>query len=99
MDSYLICDETKKAMWLGKPIRGTTDGNAERVLFYHRGSQEDPYNHEDEVLNKILWKFLADNARKTFRVVFSGEFEEDDYEWVGSGDVETEEYLRGWPEG
>jgi hypothetical protein len=96
MDAYLICDATKKAMWLGKSIRSLADN---RILFYHRGPAEGPYNHEDIELAKVLWKFLSENGRGGVRVVFSGEYDEDEYERVGSGDVETEEYLRGWPQG
>jgi hypothetical protein len=96
MDAYLICDRTRKAMWLGKPIRSLED--KEQVIFFHRGWQGGPYNHEDPELNKLLWKFLADNGREGVRVVFSGEYDEDAYDRVGSGDVETSQYLEGWPE-
>ena len=100
MDAYLICKDSKYALWLGKPIRTVAlEKSAERVVFYHRGPKDGIYNHEDPLSNKTLWKFLADNAHKELRVVFSGEFNEDEYEHIGSGDVETENYVHGWPEG
>ena len=37
MDAYLICSETKTALWLGKPIREERDDDVERVLYYHAG--------------------------------------------------------------
>jgi hypothetical protein len=95
MDAYLICDATRKAMWLGKPIRPTAKDP--RILYYHRGGYDGPYNHEVQEDNRVLWKFLAENGRHGVRVVFSGEYDEDSYEQVGSDEVETAEYLRGWP--
>jgi len=97
MDAYLICPETKKALWLGKPIRTMDESHVERVLYYHRGPLGGSLNYNDQLLNMILWKFLAEHAHKDLRVVFSGEFDDDEYERIGSGDVESDEYLQGWP--
>lgn len=94
MDAYLTCPETKKLVWLGKPIR--PGANAD-VAYYSQRS--DRGNHEDQLLNKVLWKFLAEHARKEIRVLFSGEFVDDEYEHMGTSDVEAEEYVRDWPPG
>ena len=97
MDAYLLCPETKNAMWLGKPIREETDNNNERVLYYHRGPYNGPLNHQNEELNMILWKFLAEHTKKDMRIMFDHEFNEGEYRYIGSDEVETAEYLRGWP--
>jgi hypothetical protein len=99
MDAYLICPETRKSLWLGKPIRSDEKDGTERTRYYHRSSSEGPWNHERELLNMVLWKFLSDHARKDLRVVFSGDFDEDVYEEIGSEDFEMRAYLQGWPEG
>jgi hypothetical protein len=96
MDAYLTCFETKKAVWLGKPIRFQEAGVA-RVEYYNRLANED--NHANLVLNKILWKFLAEHAKMELKVLFSGDFDEEEYEEVATGfdDVKTDLYLEGWP--
>ena len=45
----------------------------------------------------VLWKFLAEHAKKDLRVVFSGEFNEDEYLFVAYDELKAAEYLRGWP--
>jgi hypothetical protein len=65
------------------------------VVFYSQNSEV--YNHEVSLLNKVLWRFLADHAHKELRIVFSGEFVEDDYDATSTHDVEAEEYVKGWP--
>lgn len=92
MDAYLVCPETKKILWLGKPIRplGKTD-----VIFYSQTAECN--NHDRTLLNKVLWEFLAEHARKELKVLFSGEFVDDEYEHVSTWDIEAEEYVRDWP--
>jgi len=99
MDAYLISTDTRKSLWLGKAIRFKHEDGTDRVEYYHRGSAHGSLNHETPILNKVLWKFLAEHAHKEVRIVFAGEFDEDEYELVGSGDVEVEiaEYLGSWP--
>jgi len=55
-------------------------------------------NHEISSANKVLWKFLAEHAQMELRIVFSGEFEENSYEQIGTNDADADEYLRGWPD-
>lgn len=97
MDAYLICPETKKEIWLGKPIRVEDNNGALRVAYFHRGSSDGPWNHEIDSINKLLWKFLAEHAHKELRVVFSGEYDDDEFDRVAGDEVELEEYVRGWP--
>ena len=91
MDAYLICPETKKLIWLGKPIRSEDDV----VLYYNQRPGRN--NHETVLLNKVLWKFLAEHAHKQLRVVFDGEYNDGEYEHIDTHDVEAGEYVRGWP--
>jgi hypothetical protein len=93
MDAYLICPEAKKLIWLGKPIR--PDKGSNRVSFYSQNASRD--NHEDPLLNRVLWRFLADHAHKELRVVFSGKFVDDEYEHISTSDIEAEEYIKDWP--
>lgn len=97
MDAYLICPETKKEMWLGQPIRFFDANGAEQVAYYHQGPSGGALNHEIEAVNKLLWRFLPEHAHKELRVVFSGEYEDEEFERVPGGELELEEYVRGWP--
>lgn len=91
MDAYLICPETKKLICLGKPIRSKDH----RVVYYSQ--RPDRHNQEIPLLNRVLWKFLAEHAHKELRVVFDGEFIEDEYEYISTSDIEAEDYVRNWP--
>jgi hypothetical protein len=91
MDAYLICPETKKSIWLGKPIRSEDD----KVIYYNQNFRRQ--NHEDSLLNKVLWRFLAEHAHKELRIVFSGEYNEDEYDRISTSDFEAEEYVSDWP--
>ena len=95
MDAYLICPETRKAIWLGKPIRTQRDAKAFRVLYYNQGPGD--RNHEMPLLKRVLWKFLAEHDHKELRIVFSGEFSDEEYERIPTSDVEAEAYVRNWP--
>ena len=91
MDAYLICPETKKSICLGKPIRSKDH----RVVYYSQ--RPGLRNHEIPLLNRVLWKFLAEHAHKELRVVFDGEFVDDGYEYISTSDIEAEDYVRNWP--
>ena len=88
MDAYLICPETKKLIWLGKPIRSQDD----KVLYYNQNYRH--CNHDVPLLNKVLWKFLAEHAHKELRVVFSGEYNDDEYVHLDTHESEAEEYVK-----
>lgn len=93
MEAYLICEKTRKAICLGKPIREPGG----RTEYYHSGPANGDPNHEDALLNRVLWKFLAEHARQELRIVFSGDFRQDDFEFIWTSDVEAENYVWGWP--
>ena len=95
MDAYLICPETKKAMWLGKAITTEVDENVFDVIYYTQGPRIP--NHEKKLLNKVLWKFLSEHAHRELRVVFAGEYDDREYDLIDTVDVEAEEYVAGWP--
>ena len=74
-----------------------------RAVFFHIGTSEDPPNSARPVLNRALWKMLADHARHTFRVVTD---QDPEYKALGAyveiggdedRDVGFEAYLKGWP--
>lgn len=93
MDAYLICKDTKKLIWLGKPIR--SESEPDRVIFYSQNATLD--NHDNPLLNRVLWRFLAEHAHRELRVVFSGEYDDDEYEHIRTSDIEAEDYVRDWP--
>ena len=93
MDAYLTCPDTKKLVWLGKPIRQRA--GSQEVSYYNQNKHHE--NFDDTLLNKVLWKFLAEHAHKELRVLFSGEFDDDEYEHISTWDVEAEEYVKNWP--
>ena len=53
-------------LWLGKAVFHDSD---ERINFFHIGPSDEPPNSARTVLNRVLWKMLADHARHTLRVV------------------------------
>ncbi len=80
-------------MCLGKPIRAAHDKT--QVVFYSFNPMKP--NHERPLLNRVLWKFLAEHAHKELRIVFSGEYVEEDFDEIPALDVEAEEYVEVWP--
>ena len=97
MDAFLICPETKKSIWLGKAVRLHENDDLDQVEFYHQGPSGGVFNYEDPLLNKVLWKFLAEHANKELRVVADGDYNDDEYERVPTSDIEAELYVEGWP--
>jgi hypothetical protein len=87
-------------LWLGKAIH---DGAESQSKYFHMGTSEEPPNSARPVLNRALWKMLADHAHHTFRVVTDQDPEYktlEAYVEVGGDedrDMDFEAYLTGWP--
>lgn len=65
---YLACLETNESLWLGKVLRHKgPDGSLSAFGFW---MGPDPgHNYQKELLNKALWKFLAEHLGKELIVV------------------------------
>ncbi len=88
--TWLTCDDCKVMVWLGKAkIAG------ERVEAIRPAGEE----HENDVLNRVIWKMFADHAGHTLRVVVDLDPEYQDlgeYVEIGGdkyGDMSIEAYL------
>ncbi|RZS29536.1 hypothetical protein EV193_12021 [Herbihabitans rhizosphaerae] len=94
--AYLVCDKNKRFMYLGKPVRDEDDS-------INRFSAGPGSNSANVELTKSLWKFLADNADGTFRVVYDHGREFDmiteNYVEIGNdaiGAIDFPDYIRDW---
>lgn len=98
----LVCEDSREYIFLGKAI-GSADGADVRGFWIGALDPVKPF--ESELYNRVLWTFLARNARRNLRVVLDYQ---DDFEvWHGfreiggddHGDISFEEYLASnpWP--
>jgi hypothetical protein len=97
----LACPRTRKLLWLGKAIfkqQKGTEGASSVVDRFHIGSAEEPPNYRRDLLNQVLWKFLAEHTGMDLRVVVEGDgFDVDDYVEIGGdseGDVPFDRYIK-----
>jgi hypothetical protein len=65
-DAWLVCEESKQMMNLGKIIRLPDTGS---VYFHDWRSSGDKSNSENKVLVKAIMRFLAENMGKSIRVL------------------------------
>lgn len=61
--AWLICEESKQMIWLGKVITDSRSGEN----YFKIGDVSDLPNSENIVLTKAVMKFLAENTGKSFR--------------------------------
>jgi hypothetical protein len=86
-------------LWLGKAVLHDSD---EQINFFHIGAAAEPPNSARAVLNRVLWKMLADHARHTLRVVTDQDpaYQSlEEYVEIGGDeerDLDFEAYLKGW---
>jgi hypothetical protein len=57
ISGYLVSPETRRYIWLGKPIRPYKDINI--VSCFHIGEAGGPGNWQQEPRAKAVWKFLG----------------------------------------
>lgn len=90
---YLNCHDCKKCIWLGKAL------HKENIPFaYHIGSADQPKHWKREMLNKVIWKFLADHTGHNIdvRLEYDMPDDEEDYQEIGGDsdkDVTFSDYL------
>jgi hypothetical protein len=83
-------------LWLGKALH-----DQHRTFGYHIGGAELPPHWKREVLNQVLWKFLAEHTGHRIDVRLEHEMTEEmfGYQEIGGDsdkDVTFEKYLEGW---
>jgi uncharacterized protein involved in tellurium resistance len=96
-----VCTQCKVQLWLGKAIFQTDSDQPTR---FQIGDTRDthPLNSENPVLNKVLWKMLADHARHPIHIFVEGDPDYDStagFVKIGgdeSKDITFEQYLEGW---
>ncbi len=97
-----VCVSCRIELWLGKAI---FKSDSEQPTCFQIGSPKNgtPLNSENTILNKVLWKMLADHARHSICVFVEGDPGYDelgDYAEIGGEnldkDISFEEYLKGW---
>jgi len=98
--AWFACTDCQVMRWLGRAVR---DGPDRQIRYFHIGASEDAPNSARPVLNRALWKMLADHAHHTFRVVTDQDPEYkalEAYVEVGGDedrDLDFEAYREGWP--
>jgi hypothetical protein len=98
---WFACRDCKVKVWLGKALRENDNDQPTRfqIRDTHTG---DPLNSENPILNKVIWKMLADHATHSIGVFVEGYNDDDaiyEYKDIGGdeiGDITFEEYLKGW---
>ena len=97
--AWLACTDCKVMLWLGKTVGDDSGGG---IRFFHIGAAEEPPNSARPVLNRALWKLLAEHAQHTFRVVTDQDSEYKalaEYVEIGGDedrDIPFETYLKDW---
>ncbi len=93
----LVCRQCKVSLWLGKRVEPEAGG-----VYFHRVSAGKA-NSTDTLLNRVLWKFLADHAGHPMEVVDERQPDYDaiaDFDEIGSdeiGGTTFEAYVKDWP--
>jgi hypothetical protein len=96
--AWLACPERRLMIWLGKII--FDDGDS--VHHYRIGDLPEPPNSANDLLNRALWRFLADTAGRTLCVITETHPEYErlgEYREIGGreiGDIPVADYLDGW---
>ena len=98
---YLVCHDCRQKLWLGKACGEPGEG---RVSYYHIGSEREPPHWQRELLNTVLWKFVADHTSHRVRILLEQEMEDEQcgYRSLGGDavdDLSWGEYVEGWPGG
>ena len=96
----LVCRQCQVQLWLGKAIFRTDSDQP--TCFQIGDPNVHRLNSENPVLNKVLWKMLADHARHPLQVLVEGDPDHDatdGFVEIGGDefkDIPFEQYLQGW---
>lgn len=96
--AYLVCEETKHVIWLGKIVVTEVAGR-----FFHIGDSCDVCNSENRPLMKAVMKMLAQHLGKTVCVMSEEEYDsisDETFIRIG-GDalpgISLEDYIKDFP--
>jgi len=94
--AYLNCHDCRQTLWLGKALHENY-----RPFCFHIGCPDEPPHWKREMLNQVLWKFLADHTGHRIDVRLEHEITDEmfGYQSIGGDtdrDVSFEQYLSGW---
>lgn len=92
----LFCHDCRQAFFLGKALRDNDD----TPFGFHIGNDPTPH-WKREMLNKVVWKFLANHTAHNIDVRMEHQMTDDmhDYQEIGGdaiGDISIIDYLEGW---
>jgi hypothetical protein len=96
--AWLICEESKQMIWLGKVITDSRSGEN----YFKIGDLNDLPNSQNAVLTKAMMKFLAVNVGRNLRVITDEEFESvtnEEFTEIGEDEslgIGFDEYLHGF---
>ena len=103
---YFSCVDCQVIVWLGKAVYKVVEGERtdhDKVYYYKVGGAETPPNAQEPILNRTIWKMLADHQGHRLRVTldFDAEFDTEDAEFSEIGgdtarDIPFDEYLKDW---
>ena len=62
--AWMVCEETKQVIWLGKMCSNPADGTA----YFHIGGPEEVRNSNNSLLMRAVMKFLAANTGKALQI-------------------------------
>jgi hypothetical protein len=94
--AWLVCEETKQLIWLGKICSDSSDGTP----YFHIGDPTNVQNSQNPALMKAIMKFLAVNIGKTLKVwpeeTFDSKVDDEFVEIGGDGDnsIPLNDYTR-----
>lgn len=92
---YLTCHDCEVVVWLGKALF-----SGDHVVAFRVGSEDALPNSRNDLLTRVLWKFLAEHAGHHIGTLVEGNPDFDkvaEYREIGGdmeNDVPLEEYVR-----
>lgn len=100
--AFLVCDETREYLFLGRAIHGNAE-MSDTITSFYIGSIAPREPFEDVELCRVLWTFLAVTARRRLQVRV--DYSDDtsglvEYSQIGGdepGDISYAEYVRRHP--
>lgn len=92
---YLVSPQHRQKIWLGKIVNRELPD-----IYFHIGDKNADPNSRNELLNQVIWKFLARNTDGEVKILSESEMTEAYYSFqdIGGdslGDISYEDFLAG----
>ena len=92
--AYLICEQCKSAIFLGQAVMARDNAS---VFYFHRGPAGAVKNANNEILNKAIWKMLAEHVNHSIRVVLEYSIDPETWkEMTRLDEPSLEAYIGDW---